>query len=122
MWISDAFAQTEGLMAAPAGSDPILSFMPFILILAVFWLLIWRPQMRKHKEHLDMVQSLRRGDRVITSGGIIGEVTKIIDDATIELKIAEGVTVKCARHHVTDMVDKGQPATKQDKKPAKKAK
>jgi preprotein translocase subunit YajC len=121
MFISTAHAAET---AAAMQGDPILSFLPFFLILAVFWFLIWRPQMRKQKEHLEMVNTLRRGDRVVTSGGIIGEVSKLVDDATIELKIADNVIVKMARHHVTDTIDRGQPATTSEKssKPAKTSK
>jgi preprotein translocase subunit YajC len=74
------------------------------------WFLIIRPQQRRVKEHQDMVKNVRRGDTVVTTGGILGKVTKVTDDSTdIEIEIADGVRVKVARAMVSEVRAKGEP-------------
>jgi preprotein translocase subunit YajC len=107
MFISPAYAQ-----AATGGgsSDLLISLVPFILIFAIMWLLIIRPQRQKIKQHEEMVSSLRRGDNVVMAGGLIGKITKVIDDHEIELQIAEGVKIKAVRAMVQDVKSKPEPA------------
>src|SRR3546814_2362725 len=86
MLISTAYAQAAG--GGMAGFD-LVSLLPLVLIFVVFYFLLIRPQQKKVKEHKAMVQALRRGDRVVTSGGIVGQVTKVLNDAELQVEIAE---------------------------------
>ena len=104
MFITPAYAQGAG-----GGGDVIMSLLPFILIFVVMWFLIIRPQQQRLKEHREMVAALRRGDTVVTGGGLVGKVTKVIDDNELQVEIAEGVRVKVIRGTVTDVRTKGQP-------------
>ncbi|MCB5176997.1 MULTISPECIES: preprotein translocase subunit YajC [Microvirga] len=88
----------------------ILQFVPFILIFVIMWFLIIRPQQRRVREHQEMIKNVRRGDTVVTSGGIIGKVTKVLEDsADIEVEIAEGVKVKVARSMIAEVRTKSEP-------------
>ena len=109
MLISPAFAQ--GLFGGGGGgsSDMLLSLMPFILIFVIMYFLILRPQQKRVKEHREMVTALRRGDTVVTTGGLVGKITKVVDDNEIELQLAEGVRVRQMRQMVTDVRAKGEP-------------
>ncbi len=84
--------------------------MPLILIFAIMYFLLIRPQQKKVKEHKAMVEALRRGDQVLTQGGIIGKVSKVKDDGVIEVEIAEGVRVKMPRHTIAQVMTKTEPA------------
>ncbi len=110
MFVSTAYAQT----AAPAGgSDMLVQFLPLILIFVVFYFLLIRPQQKKMKEHKTMLSAIRRGDRVVTGGGIIGTVVKVgppDDELTVE--IAENVRVRCVRSTVNLVLAKTEPAGK----------
>ena len=76
------------------GSDNMLvSLLPFILIFVIMYFLILRPQQKRQKQHADMVKNVRRGDTVVTSGGLVGKVTKVIDDEQVEVELADGVRV-----------------------------
>ncbi len=103
MLISPAYAQG----AAPAGAFDIMTIVPLILIFVVFYFLLIRPQQKKVKEHRDMVTNLRRGDRIVTSGGIIGKITKVVSEAELQLEIADDVRVRCARSMVASMYARG---------------
>lgn len=108
MFITPAFAQAAG--AAPMGStDMLVQFAPFIVIFAIIYFLILRPQQKRAKEQREMVQSARRGDIVVTAGGLIGKVTKSTDDTEIELEIAPNVRVRLARSGIADVRSKGEP-------------
>jgi len=106
MFISDAFAQAAGA----SGGNAFMQFLPFILIIGVFYFLMIRPQQKRVKEHKAMVAALRRGDNVVTSGGIVAKVSKVIDDNEIELEIATGVKVKIIRSTISTVVGKPAPA------------
>jgi preprotein translocase subunit YajC len=106
MLISPAFAQIGG---AP-GSDMLMSLLPFILIFVIMYFLILRPQQRRAKQHQDMVKNVRRGDTVITSGGLIAKVTKVVDDDKIEIELGDGVRAMQMRAMVSDVRAKGEPA------------
>ena len=73
------------------------------------YFLILRPQQKKAKSHQDMVKNVRRGDTVVTNGGLIGKVTKVIDDDQIEIEIADDVRIRQVRQMVTDVRAKGEP-------------
>jgi preprotein translocase subunit YajC len=107
MLISPAYAQAGG-----GGGDALLTFLPLILIFVVFYFLLIRPQQKRQKEHKAMVEALRRGDRVVTAGGLYGTVSKIVSDTEMEVEIADGVKVRMLRGTVQDVVSKSEPAEK----------
>ena len=86
-------------------SSGIGQFIPLILIFVIFYFFLIRPQQKKIKDHKKMVSSLKRGDQVITSGGIIGKVEKIYDDDKIDLLISENITVKVIRSTVQSLLN-----------------
>ena len=104
MPISPAYAQAGG---APVGFD-LISLMPLLLIFVVFYFLLIRPQQKKMKTHRDMVAALKRGDRVLTAGGIIGTVVKVEDDNTLMVEIAKDVRVRVARSTISEVLGKPQ--------------
>jgi len=113
MLISTAHAQA----AAGGGGDSFLvSLLPLLLIFVIFWFFLIRPQQRKAKEHREMVQAVKRGDQVLTAGGIIGRVTKVLDEGTIQVEIADNVRVRVARETISQVMSKSAQA-----KPAKPA-
>ena len=105
MLISPAYAQIGGA----GGSDMLMSLLPFVLIFVIMYFLILRPQQKRVKQHQEMVKNVRRGDTVITNGGLIGKVTKVIDDDQIEIEIADDVRIRQMRQMVTDVRAKGEP-------------
>ncbi|NCO87628.1 MAG: preprotein translocase subunit YajC [Rhodobacterales bacterium] len=88
----------------------IESIVPLILIFAIMYFLLIRPQQKKLKEHQAMVAALRRGDQVVTQGGVIGKVTKVKDDGELEVEIASGVNVRVVRSTITTVLNKTEPA------------
>ena len=104
MFATPAFAQTAG-----AGSA-VASFLPLILIFAIMYFLLIRPQQKKLKEHKGMVEALRRGDQVLTAGGIVGKVTSVGADGHLEVEIAPNVKVKVMKHTITQVMSKTEPA------------
>lgn len=106
MLISPAFAQ-----GSPLGGDASLmtQLLPFVLIFVIMYFLILRPQQKRVKVHQEMVKNVRRGDTVVTSGGVIGKVTKVIDDDQIEVEIADGVRIRQVKTMVSDVRAKGEP-------------
>ncbi len=108
MFVSTAYAQTASGAAGQPGLD-LMSILPLILIFVVFYFLLIRPQQKKLKEHKTMVDGLRRGDRVITAGGIIGTVTRVGTEDDVTVEIAEGVRVRVVRSTVTTVLAKTEP-------------
>ena len=106
MLISMAYAQDAG---GGGGSGLLVQIAPLILIFAVFYFLLIRPQQQKAKRHRELVAGLQRGDKVITGGGLYATVVKVEDDNTVILEIAQGVRVKSARHTITDLAAKPEP-------------
>ena len=88
----------------------IQQFIPLILIFGIMYFLLIRPQQKKMKEHKAMVTALRRGDQIVTQGGIIGKVSKVKDDSEVEVEIAEGVKVRVVRATITQVLSKTDPA------------
>ena len=84
--------------------------MPLILIFAIMYFLLIRPQQKKAKEHRAMVEALRRGDQVVTSGGLIGKVTKVKDDNEVEVELSQGVHVRVVRSTIAQVLSKTEPA------------
>ncbi|MBI2236545.1 MAG: preprotein translocase subunit YajC [Magnetospirillum sp.] len=108
MFVSPAYAQ-----AASGGTlESLQSFLPLVLIFVVFYFLLIRPQQKRQKEHREMVNALRRGDRVVTAGGIIGTVAKVVSDAELSVEIAEGVRVRVVRSSITEVPSKTEPVGK----------
>lgn len=107
MFITPAFAQ--GLPFGGDGGGMLTSLLPFALIFVIMYFLILRPQQKRVKQHQEMVKNVRRGDTVITNGGLIGKVTKVIDDDQIEIEIADDVRIRQMRSMVTDVRAKGEP-------------
>ncbi|SMX22400.1 preprotein translocase subunit YajC [Boseongicola aestuarii] len=106
MFVTPAYAQ-----AAAGGGDVFTSLViPMVLIFGIMYFLLIRPQQKKLKEHQSMVEALRRGDQVVTAGGIVGKVTKVRDDAEIEIEIATGVNVRVVKHTITQVRSKTEPA------------
>jgi preprotein translocase subunit YajC len=105
MFVTPAFAQSAG-----GAAGAFTSFVPLILIFAIMYFLMIRPQQKKLKEHKAMVEALRRGDQVLTQGGIIGKVTKVAEDGIVEVEIADGVKVKVMKHTVAQVMSKTEPA------------
>jgi preprotein translocase subunit YajC len=104
--ITPAFAQGT---SAAGGSDMIIQLVPFVLIFVIMWFLIIRPQQRRAKDHQELIRNVRRGDTVVTSGGIVGRVTKVTDDAEVEVEIADGVRVRVVRTMISEVRAKGEP-------------
>ena len=103
--IPEAHAQATGA-AAGGQLAPLLMMVLFIVI---FYFLLIRPQQKKMKEHRAMVEALRRGDQVVTSGGIVGKVSKVMDDGYVEVESAEGVKVKLVKHTISQVLNKTEP-------------
>lgn len=106
MLISPAYAQAGGF---GGGSDLIMSLAPLVLIFAVFYFLLIRPQQKKMKEHREMLSAVRRGDKVVTGGGIIGTVSKVVSDDELQVEIADGVRIKVARGTIASVQSKSEP-------------
>ncbi len=108
MLITPAFAQGS-LFGGGDSSGMITSLLPLILIVVIMYFLVLRPQQQRAKQHREMVKALRRGDSVVTNGGLIGKVTKVVDDDQIEVEIADGVRVRQMRSMVSEVRAKGEP-------------
>ncbi len=106
MFATPAYAQTAG--AGAAGG--FISFVPIILIFAIMYFLLIRPQQKKVKEHAAMVEAVRKGDQIITQGGIVGKVAKVKDDGELELEIADGVKVRVIQSTIATVMSKTEPA------------
>ncbi|MGI9331091.1 MAG: preprotein translocase subunit YajC [Gammaproteobacteria bacterium] len=99
-FIQDAWAQAE---AAP---DPLISFLPLILIFVVFYFLLIRPQNKRQKEHRELVKNLAVGDEVVTAGGVLGQVTEV-SDQFLRIEVADGVQLRVQRHTIGAVMPKG---------------
>lgn len=110
--ISTAYAMGQGGGGQAGG---IAGFLPIIILFAIFYFLLIRPQQKKAKDHKEMIANLKKGIRIITSGGIYGTIQSI-DDTTIGLEIAEKVKIKISRGNVAAIISGGGAAPKEDKK------
>ena len=111
MFVTAALAQSTGTpTAAPGGiNDLLIQFAPILLLVVIFWLLIFRPQQKRQRAQQEMLSKISRGDTVVTTGGIVGKVTKAVDGEDLEVEISQGVRVKLARGSVTDVRNKANP-------------
>jgi len=107
MLISPAYAQ-----AASDGMSGFVQFAPLILIFVVFYFMMIRPQQQRQKQHKSTLEALRRGDKVVTAGGIIGTVAKVVSDTEVAVDLADNVRVRVVRSTITQVLAKTEPAAK----------
>lgn len=106
MFITEAFAQ-----AGTGGQgDFLFSLLPFLMIFVIIYFLILRPQQKRVKQHREMIENVRRGDTVVTAGGLVGKVTKVLDEKEAQIEVAEGVKVKIVKQLISEVRVKGEPA------------
>lgn len=118
MLISPAYAQAAGDAGSAAG---LAQFVPLVLIFVIFYFLLVRPQQKKMKDHKAVLEAIRRGDRIVTNGGIVGLVTKVIaEERQVEVEIAEGVRVKVMRDMINTVLSKTEPVSEKSDKDATK--
>lgn len=105
MFITPAYAQSFG----GAGGGVIELLFPLILVGAIMWFLVIRPQRQQQKQREEMLSNIRRNDSIVTGGGVVGKVTKVVDDAEVEVQIAPDVKVRVLRSMIADVRVKGEP-------------
>ena len=111
MFVTPAYAQAS----AAGGPDILMSILPFILIFVIMYFLIIRPQRQQMKKRQEMLNNIRRGDTIVTGGGVVGKVTKVEDTTgELDVEIAQGVKVKVVRAMVAEVRVKGEPAAAND--------
>ena len=115
--LTSAFAQAPqapaGAPPPPSGADIVVQLMPFAIIFVIVYFLVIRPQRNKAKQHENLLKNMRRGDSVVTNGGLIGKITRVVDDNELELEIAPSVRVRVARAMISDVRAKGEPVKDQ---------
>ena len=109
MFISPAYAQVGG------AGDSFGMFVPLILIFVVFYFLMIRPQQKKQKNHREMIGALRRGDRIVTNGGLIGSISRVANDNELIVEVASGVKVRVLRSMIAEILSKPQPVRRRAK-------
>ncbi|PCD76808.1 preprotein translocase subunit YajC [Pseudothioclava arenosa] len=107
MFVTPAFAQAAD---GAAGPGQLGQFLPLILIFVIMYFLLIRPQQKRAKEHKAMVEAVRRGDQVVTQGGIVAKVTKVREDGEVEVEIAPGVNVRVIKQTIVQVLSKTEPA------------
>lgn len=107
MFVSPAYAQTAG--AAGGTESLLITILPFVAVFAIMYFLIIRPQRRQMKKRDEMLRNVRRGDTVVTGGGIIGKVTKVLDNGEVEVQISEQVKIRVLQSTIGDVRVKGEP-------------
>jgi preprotein translocase subunit YajC len=112
VFITPAYAQAAG---APGMGDFVGMILPLVMIMAVFYFLLIRPQQRKLKEHQEMLKKVAKGDTVITQGGLIGKVVKVVDDNELQVEIGENIKVRVLRSGISDVRAKGEPVKAEGK-------
>jgi preprotein translocase subunit YajC len=105
MLITPAFAQGS----ATDLLNPSSPIWMMVIVVVIMYVLVLRPQQKRAKEHQELIKNLRRGDTVVTSGGLVGKVTKVVDDEQVEVEIADGVRVRQVRSMVSGVRAKGEP-------------
>lgn len=116
MFITPAYAQASGAAADPMTAT-IMQLAPLVLILVIFYFLLIRPQQRRMKAHQEMIANLKRGDTVVTSGGLIGKIKSVQDDEA-RVELSPNVEVRVVRATISEVRGKGDPAPANDSKPA----
>ncbi|GBF58689.1 hypothetical protein PbB2_02377 [Candidatus Phycosocius bacilliformis] len=115
MFPTPAYAQAAGSTAAAGPEVIIMQLLPLVMILVVFYFLLIRPQQKRMKQHAEMLGAIRRGDSVVTSGGILGKVTKVADDE-VTVEIAPNVAVRVVKSTISQVQGKGEPVVANDAK------
>ena len=111
MFVTPAYAQATG-----TSPDMLISILPFALIFVIMYFLIIRPQRTQLKKRGEMLAAVRRGDTVVTGGGFVGKVTKVIDDNELEIDLGNGLKVTALRSTIADVRVKGEPVANQNTK------
>ncbi len=112
MFANPAYAQSlGGLGGMFGGIEPLI---PLVLIFVVFYFLLIRPQQKKAKQHKELLTALRRGDRVVTGGGLIGTISKVLNERELQVEIADGVKVRVVRGMITEVLARPEPADDAD--------
>src|SRR5262245_19685157 len=111
MFVTPAYAQTAG-----STPDMLISVLPFVLIFVIMYFLILRPQRQQAKKRGEMLAAIRRGDTVVTGGGLVGKVTKVIDDNELEVDLGGGTKVTALRQSISDVRVRGEPVANQNAK------
>ena len=106
MWISTAYAQG----AETAAPNAFVQLAPLVLVFVIFYFLLLRPQQQARKRHMEMVKNVRKGDQVVTAGGLVGKVTKASDGDEVMVQIADNVTVKVVKSTLSNVLTKPEPA------------
>lgn len=107
MFVTPAFAQAAG--GAGGTTDLLTSLAPILILVVIFWFLIFRPQQKRLKEHKAMIAAVRRGDTIVTVGGLVGKVSKVQENEDLEVEIAQGVKVKIVSSMISDVRSKPEP-------------
>jgi len=116
MWITPAYAQPAGAGAGDGGfMQQVGMLFPLIAVFVIFYFIVLRPQQQRMKALAQLVGNVRRGDTVVTAGGLVGKVTKVVDDNEVLVEIAEGVRVRVIKSTIADVRTKGEPATSDNK-------
>ena len=102
-------AQPDAAAQQPSLPDLFAQLVPIFVVMGIVYILVIRPRARKEREALSSLRNVRRGDTVVTSGGIIGKVTKAIDDNDVEIEIAPNIRIRLARASITEVRSKGEP-------------
>ena len=119
-FVTDAFAQAAPA-AGPVGLEAvILQMAPLLLVLPVFYFLLIRPQQRRMKAHQDMIGAVKKGDTIVSAGGLVGKVKSVADDE-VRVELSPNVEVRLLRGSIAEVRNKGEPAPANDSKPAKPA-
>jgi preprotein translocase subunit YajC len=105
MFITPAFAQT----GTPGTGDFIGMILPLVMIMVVFWFLLIRPQQKRQKEHQEMIGKVTRGDTIVTSGGLIGRVSKVVDERELLVEVGENMKLRVLRSAIAEVRAKGEP-------------
>ena len=110
MWVTNAFAQDAAAPAAASTSGNLLvTLVPFLLIFVIMYFLLIRPQQQKMRAHQALIKAVRRGDTVVTSGGIIGKISKVVDDNEVELEVVDKTKLRIVRSAIAEVRAKGEP-------------
>ena len=112
MFVSTAYAQAAG----GGGGDILGMLFPLVMIMAIFWFLLIRPQQKRAREHQALVAGVRRGDAVVTNGGVIGKVAKVVDDHEVIIEVAENVRMRFQKNAIAEVRTKGEPVKDGDSK------
>lgn len=113
MFISPAFAQ--GATSSGGAGDIFVQFLPIVMIIAIMYFLVMRPQQQRVKAHQLLVANVRRGDVVVTSGGIIGKIVKVLENDEVLLEIAEDVRIRVVKSTIADVRSKTEPSDAKSK-------